>query len=80
MFCKHLRISQLRKTGEKGSLVDVVQTANCRFKLTGEAKAKEIYLKLLEMGIEKGAVPGVHCPFYPDGDYSTCPWYTRDYK
>ncbi len=80
MFCKHLRLRQLRTTGEKGSQVDDAQTANCRFKLTGEDKAKEVYLKLLEMGIEKGADPGVYCPFYPKGSYSTCPWYTRDYE
>jgi hypothetical protein len=80
MNCKHLRISPLRKTGEPGSQVDVVQTARCRFKLTGEAKAKEVHLKLLEMGIEKGTDPGVHCPFFPTGDYSICPWYTFDYQ
>ena len=80
MYCKHLRISQQRKTEENGIQVDAVETANCRYKLTGEAKAKEVYLKLLELGIEHGASPGLHCPFYPNGDYSTCPWYIRDYK
>jgi hypothetical protein len=78
MPCKHIRISLLKKSGERDGRGNAVQTARCRFKLTGEDLAIKIHSKLLEMGIEKAADPGVHCPFYPNSDYSTCPWYTHD--
>jgi hypothetical protein len=40
--------------------------------------AKEIHMKHLGMGIEKGEIPGFHCPVYPSADYSIRPWYTED--
>ncbi len=73
MSCKHLRKSLLRAAKEVGE----PQTANCRFKMTGAAKAKELHSKLFEMGFEKSATPGLHCCFYSDQDYSKCPWFTR---
>jgi hypothetical protein len=46
--------------------------------MTGTEKAQEVYSKLLELGFEKEGDPGLKCPFYPHGAYSSCPWYTKD--
>jgi|GEM_PF-6101878 len=72
--CKHLRKSLLKKTGG----VDDLQAANCRFKMTGASKAKEIHGKLYALGIDQGEDPGIHCPLHTSGEYAKCPWYTEE--
>ena len=77
MSCKHLKVNNPQKIQGFGTQSDIVVTANCALKQTGQANMLAIYQRLFEMGIEKSGV-STSCPFFPSKDFSTCPYYEQD--